>query len=188
MSEDLRIEEPLFYGKRTLLLLTDVDVFVGMRSVVEGMGLIWARQKQKLKQDRRVQRFQYRCRNRHHNTIFYHKNFVREYLDTVDLSRIPIKKRNTVRIYKEEFFGFITEVTLSQSKNIYDAYTDTGKDGLMKLFKDVYIMNYQSGFEKIAEVFHKLMTDSALNIDELILSNEIHEIADYLSKNQTKLR
>lgn len=188
MNHDLSVLEPDFHGKRLLLLSDSTNAFVGMRSVVEGMGLIWHRQKQKIKEERRTQRLSFRCKGRRYNTVFLHKNFVQDYLDQIDLLRIPKYKRNRVNLYRLDLINFIDNRLVTHNRTIFDSYLDTGVLGIKKLLKDVCEMPYHKGFESLAKIIHHLMNNSNLSEEQLLDVSEVYEIADYLSRNQFRLK
>ena len=186
--DELKVLEPEFHGHRILLLSSNINAYVGIRSIVEGMGLIWYRQKQKIREERRVQKLNFRCKGRSYNTIFLHKNFVQEYLDQIDIIRVPKYKREIVSLYKIELLDFIDKKLLTNNKSVYDSYLDSGILGIKKLLKDVHKMRYQKGYESLAKILHHLMLDSNLSVEQLLLTSEIYEIADYLSKNQFRFK
>ena len=188
MHDDLKVLEPNFCGHRILLLTDNINVYVGIRSIVEGMGLIWYRQKKKINNERRIQRFNFRCKHRSYNTIFLHINFVQDYLNQLDIVRIPTHKRETVILYKNGLIDFIDDILPLNKKSICDSYTDSGIKGIEKLIRDIAKMNYSKGYESIAKILSHLMSSSKLTIDQLILTSNIYEVAEYLSKNQFRIK
>ena len=188
MNNNLSVLEPEFYGNRVLLLSDNINAFVGMRSVIEGIGLIWYRQKQKINEEKCSQRLNFRLKGRRYNTVFLHKNFVQEYLDQIDIIRIPKKKRDRVNLYRLEFIDFIDSKLINVNRSIYDSYLDSGILGIKKLIKDSIEMPYHKGFEDIARIIHHLMKDPNLTNEQLLDISEIYEIADYLSRNQFRLK
>lgn len=187
-DESLRIIEPPFEGKRTLIAINDSDVYVGMRSVVEGMGLAWYSQKKKIVNFERASRITYRCRNRHSNALFLERRQVFQYLDEIRTDRIPWKKRRDVYRYKNRFPDFLNEYSSDKDLTMLDSYIDTGLPGMKKLVRDVVTMNYISGYDQLSLILHELMKSRWLNESELTAADIVHEIADYLSKNQIKLK
>lgn len=72
--------------------------------------------------------------------------------------------------------------------DVFDSYVGNGIEGITKLINDVYDMNYLSGRVQLAKILDELMTNEHLSLSELVISNRVHEIADYLSKNQFRLK
>ncbi len=187
-DESLRIIEPVFEGCRTLIAIDDSDVYVGMRSVVEGMGLAWYSQKKKIINFERASKIEYRCKNRQSNALFLGREYVFQYLDEIRTDRIPWKKRRDVYKYKNRFPNFLNEYSSNSDLSVMDSYTTTGLQGMQMLVRDVVMMNYISGYEQLSTILYEIMESRRLSKTELSAADTVYEIADYLSKNQFKLR
>jgi|GEM_PF-4165972 len=195
MSGELRAIETIFEGNRTLILLGERDAFVGMRSVVSGMGLSWGSQREKFCRDPRTVVMDFFLKSLKQKAIFFHKNFMPDFLETINPLKVPPGKRPVVQKYKELFPDFVNDIAMTENEfDIYDTYInvdDRGnvdRDGIQKLVNDVIRIHYKKGVDRITEIIYQLMSRKDLNEGQLLLSNEIHEIADYLSKNQHKLK
>ncbi len=116
------------------------------------------------------------------------KNLVSRYLGSIDISRVAKPNRESVEEYKEKFISFINDETSDIDLDVFDSYIEQGIAGMKKLVIDVSKINYRSGFDYIADILNFFMKDENLTIDQLKMSNKIHDIADYLSRNQSKLK
>lgn len=185
-----------FDGDPILFFVSPNDAMIGMKSVVRGMGLTWAAQYRKIKNDLpccfKAIPLPESCENK---AIAIQKKFIPDYLDSINLQRIPGRAKKKVQIYKRRFPDFVNEHTLTQSDlDSFDTYIsidDNGnvsKTGIQRLVNDMIRMDYKEGIKRVTEVLFKLMSNAHLNEGQLLLSDEIYEIAEYLSKNQYKLR
>lgn len=166
-----------------------IDNYVVTKTVVSGMGLSWGSQYSKIKD-------KFGCFARKipiskglsSRVCLLNKRFLPAYLGGIELSRVSESAKERIEEYRKSFIEFVERETIDDDMNIFDSYIENGYEGMHKLVRDVASMNYLSGYERMAKIFHGLMISPDLSINELILSNEIHEIADYLSKNQFRLR
>ncbi len=183
-----------FNGKyKTLFIKNENGYFVGAKSMVSGMGLSWGTQFKKIKNDFGYS-FKKKIPGEHYGAkaLAVSTFILPQYIDSIQISRVSEPVKSRVKEYKNGFVDFVCCETGIEDPNfdinVFDSYIEDGYDGIHRMIRDVSKINYLAGFERIAKILHELMISPDLSLDELILSNEIHEIADYLSKNQFKLK
>jgi hypothetical protein len=177
-----------FYNSKILFASNFEDVYIGARSMVDGMGLSWGTQYLKMKK-------KFNCfpiktvgrDSRFRESIGLHKNFVSDYLETIDPRKVSDEIADYVMMYKNQFADFVESQTSPvQEQRTVDFYLDSSK-GVESLVMDAFKLQNQGIIKHFAELFKYIQQNPDSIGDHFKLPDTMLDIAEILAVNQHKL-
>jgi len=178
-----------FKGKyKTQFAASPENAYIGAKSMVSGMGIDYGTQYRKIKK-------RFGCCHlttgnaRDRRILVLHRDFVEKYISSINLFRISEEAAETVLLYKKEFPDFVHDQTMTNGdvKKV-DFYLDS-KKGIQRLVSDSFRLQNQGVIKHFIEVFKYLeLNPEILGLDHCGLHDRMIDIAEILSKNQSKLK
>lgn len=125
-----------FYGDKIRFFINGERSLVGMRSIVESIGLSWSTQLQKLKQNQHSVFINTVCLG-HYKILGIIPEGIYHFLESIDMNRV--KNKDRVLFYKAEFPRFVFDsIGCSKLIEVEDNYLNS-KEGIKSLIIDSII-------------------------------------------------
>ena len=176
-----------FNNSEILFASNTENIYVGARSMVEGMGLSWGTQYLKIK--KRFNYFHMKTVGRDsrlRDTLGLHKNFIQGYLGAININRVSSENSELVKLYKEEFSCFVDKQTSMEEKRDVDFYLDPD-NGIKCLIEDAFKLQNKGVIKHFANLFRYIQSNPESIGDHYIFPDTILDIAEILAVNQHKL-
>ena len=176
-----------FHNSKILLVSNQENIYVGARSIVDGIGLSWSAQYRKIKKSFNCCPMRTVGRDaRTRATLLLHKNFIESYLDTIAANKVSSKISESVKLYKEEFSYFIDKQTSKKEKRDVDFYIDP-ENGIKCLIEDAFKLQNQGVIKRFAELLSQIQEILKSTDDRYTIPDTMLDIAEILAVNQHKL-
>lgn len=174
-----------FHDKKILFASNPENVYIGARSMVEGIGLSWSAQYLKMK--KRFNCFEMRTVGRdskQRGALGLHKNFINSYLGTINTCRVSTEILESVKLYKDEFGDFVERQTSSGEKRDVDFYIDSN---IKLLVEDAFKLQNKGVIKHFVKLFNYIQANPESIGEHYIFPDTMLDIAEILAVNQHKL-
>lgn len=176
-----------FHEKKILFSCSSEDIYIGARSMVEGIGLSWGTQYLKIKNNFNCFHMETVGRDlRKRKALGIHKNFVSSFLDTININKVSAGISESLKLYKREFVDFVDQQSLNTEKKTVDFYLES-ENGIKNLIEDAFKLQNKGIIKRFYDLFGYVQDNPESIGDHYIFPDTMLDIAEILAVNQHKL-
>lgn len=183
-----------FHGDEIIFAANGVDAYVDALSMIDGMRLSWTSQYQKIKKRYSFYDIVIPAKPEPEKRRALHRNFISDYLHSINLLKVPADKSSRIVLYQKEFPDFVFDQAYTEDdEQIISNYIRDNKAeiyaGMEQLVMDTLCkMQNQGAIKLMASLLTDLMKADDLTPNQLRMTDAIYDLADLAARNRNRLK
>ncbi len=179
-----------FYGDPINFFINNENVFIGMKSIINSIGLEWSSQLARIKTvfKGKIQRNNFPAPTGTYITSCLNRHDAIRYLQTINTRKLTDIKREKLNVYKKEFPPFsYKQADFGNQVEIEDFYLGS-IEGIKQLIYDAVIkLGNEKAIEQLALILFPLLTEPIISNDHIEILGPAYDMAEKTADRQNEL-